>query len=133
MNMSIERRKEMNHRRKRGVAIEFVLIAMVLVAGLVVAILTSATLTVRTARSQNTYIEKKQFLDDVAKAFIAQIRTSGEPDDFPSQYEGNSYNFEFDVKSTSLTVKQNSRIVLLVELQEIDSEYKLVTYKYGMT
>lgn len=123
----------MNHLHKRGFAIEFVLIAMVLAAGLVVVILTSATLTLRTARFQNTYIEKKQFLDEVAGAFIMQIRQNGEIDDFTLQYEENPYDFEFDVKNMSLTVKQNSRIVLLVELQEIDAEYKLVTYQYGMT
>lgn len=122
----------MNHRWKRGIAIEFVLIAMLLVAGLAVTIITSASFTVKTARSQSVYIEKKQFLDDAAGAFIVQICQSGESDGFTSLYEENSYGFEFDVQSTVLTVKQKGKVVLFVELKKIGSEYKLVTYQYGL-
>ena len=120
-------------RFKRGIAIEYVLLAMALVSAIIVVILTTASLSTQTASSHKKYIEKKTFLDGAAGQYIRQVQESGSADGLQEQFSENDFNFQFAVDTQSLVVSSpNGSVVLVVELEKAGDEYKLITYRYGV-
>ena len=119
-------------RWKRGIAIEYVLLAMALVASLAVVILTTASLGAQTSSSHKKYIEKKTFLDSAAEQYIRQVQTLGSAEGLQEQFSENDFHFAFTIDALSLVATaSNGSVALVVELECIENEYKLVTYRYG--
>ena len=116
---------------KKGLTIEYVLIMMALVAGFVVIILLAAGQGTDNATEYRDYLERKAFLDDIAGTFISNKQ--GKTDiDLSAEFGDNEYGYQWTVSGNDLIVKIGQVVHLVVSVQNVGGEVKVVTYRYGL-
>jgi len=113
-----------------GLTIEYVLVMLTLVSAFLVVIFTTVALTSRQAQDYREYVERKEVTDGLGRSFI-ETYTLGASHDLEAEFGGNDVGIDWTVDGTTLTVRHNAEIVLVVELAERDGEWKVVTYRYG--
>lgn len=119
------------YRFQRGLTIEYAMVMIVLVAAFIVAILTTVTTTSREVKSYRNYAERKMFADELGRCFI-ENRTQNADHDLAAEFGDNDMGITWTEEGQTLIVRYGPTIVLLVELERADGEWKVVTYRYGV-
>ena len=119
------------NRKKRGLAIEYVILTMALVAALTVTILEAASLVAGKARTYRDYQTEKEFLDRAAETYIAQV-TAGElkEGELEARFNDNDMELAFQVDAFELTATYRRSVVLYVRMDTSGSTPTLSAYRY---
>ncbi len=122
-------------KKKKGLAIEYVMILMAIISVLIVLILTGSVASTTKTNQYKNYLKQKNLIDDIAMTYIS-YQTSNQylniHEILNEKYQENDFELYWQIDNYTLLIFKDRDVLLYVEMGKVDNKMVLLTYRYGL-
>lgn len=122
-------------KKKKGLAIEYVMILMAIISVLIVLILTGSVASTTKTNQYKNYLKQKNLIDDIAMTYIS-YQTSNQylniHEILNEKYQENDFELYWQIDNYTLLIFKDRNVLLYVEMGKVDNKMVLLTYRYGL-